>query len=323
MAANSNPDIAGYAAYLESHDKTVRTPAQSLSVFSRFLLESGATQIEGLTVQGVIAYASWLKGKDLSPRTRATYLACLSGYYRYAVRAGILSPTAQELEQVRAELSDLLADLGRRIRRDPLHKRLPPEDVIAAVLKATEVPESASGNTPLCALRDRALLLTLASTGARVAELARLRRRDLDPEHRAATVTGKGGKTRTVYFSPEAWSALEAYTFAWLGHGNREKYDSFPTFPSEKRGKPTKTPLSVRSIQHIVQSIAHAAGLDGKFHLTPHAFRHYVATKFLQATGNLAATQDLLGHASPNTTRVYAAVDSEQLRSLHQATFNR
>jgi site-specific recombinase XerD len=51
---------------------------------------------------------------------------------------------------------------------------------------------------------------------------------------------------------------------------------------------------------------------------TAHSFRHAFATKVLSNTGDLAATQDLMGHASPDTTRRYAKLSSERLRQVHR-----
>ena len=60
------------------------------------------------------------------------------------------------------------------------------------------------------------------------------------------------------------------------------------------------------------------AGID-KF--TPHYFRHAFAIRMLSETGNLALVQDLLGHADPAATRVYAKIYPEDLRDAHHKIF--
>ena len=52
--------------------------------------------------------------------------------------------------------------------------------------------------------------------------------------------------------------------------------------------------------------------------MTPHSLRHAFATKMLEATGDLALVQDMLGHSSPATTRIYAKVSSKRLRDAHR-----
>ncbi len=55
--------------------------------------------------------------------------------------------------------------------------------------------------------------------------------------------------------------------------------------------------------------------------MTPHSLRHAFATKILEAPGDLAVVQDMLGHASPATTRVYAKVSSKRMRDAHRTAF--
>jgi site-specific recombinase XerC len=66
---------------------------------------------------------------------------------------------------------------------------------------------------------------------------------------------------------------------------------------------------------------ASRAGIAERFHLTPHTLRHYFATEFLSATGDLALTQYALGHASPATTRIYAKTKWEDYRRAHGRVF--
>jgi integrase len=51
--------------------------------------------------------------------------------------------------------------------------------------------------------------------------------------------------------------------------------------------------------------------------ITAHGFCHALASKILEKTGDLAATQDILGHADPRTTRRYAKLSSTRLRQVH------
>ncbi|NIV33587.1 MAG: tyrosine-type recombinase/integrase [Anaerolineae bacterium] len=81
-----------------------------------------------------------------------------------------------------------------------------------------------------------------------------------------------------------------------------------------KRSDPN-SPISVRAVQRMIERLRQSAGVQ---HVTPHYFRHVFATRALDKTDNLAVVQDLLGHASPVTTRLYAQTSSEQLQSAHR-----
>jgi site-specific recombinase XerD len=69
----------------------------------------------------------------------------------------------------------------------------------------------------------------------------------------------------------------------------------------------------------MLWELVEGAGLEVK--ITPHRFRHWFATRMLSATGDLATTQDLLGHANPATTRIYAQVSETNKQKAHREVF--
>lgn len=145
-------------------------------------------------------------------------------------------------------------------------------------------------------IRDRALLAVLLH-GLRLAEVVSLNVENYKEGN--LWVTGKGDKTRIVPLEVSGQRYLEEY----LGHRR-----SGPMFISVfKHGDR----IERRIIQRIVKA---------KTGLYPHAMRHTFGTMAMKATGNLAAVQDLLGHASPVTTRIYARLDTSDLRSVVEKT---
>jgi site-specific recombinase XerD len=77
-------------------------------------------------------------------------------------------------------------------------------------------------------------------------------------------------------------------------------------------------------VQNTFRKHVAAAGLhrqDGEKKITPHSMRHYFGTKMLDETGDLALVQDLLGHASPQTTRVYTEVAMTKKKRAHRKVF--
>jgi site-specific recombinase XerD len=72
-------------------------------------------------------------------------------------------------------------------------------------------------------------------------------------------------------------------------------------------------------VRLVFNELARAAGIE--IAMTPHSLRHAFATRVLEATGDLAVVQDMLGHSSPATTRIYAKVSSKRMRDAHRAAF--
>ena len=163
---------------------------------------------------------------------------------------------------------------------------------------------TAISGTSLLALRDRALLTTLFSTGLRVSELVSLRR-DQDFSSQEVTVRGKGEKVRVVFFSDASIVAIRAYLKA------REDM-SEALFAG--RGS---DPLAVRSVERIVAKRAREAGISKK--VTPHVLRHMFATTLLSNGADIRAVQEMLGHANISTTQVYTHVTNKRLRDIHRS----
>ncbi|MEW6031539.1 MAG: tyrosine-type recombinase/integrase [Bacillota bacterium] len=141
--------------------------------------------------------------------------------------------------------------------------------------------------------RNRALLRLLYAAGLRVSEACGLRWRDAQPRDDAGQVTvyGKGGKTRTVLLSREAWRELVAL------RGESAGPDA-PIFRSNKGG-----PLTARQVCRIVAAAARAAGIEAS--VSPHWLRHAHASHALDRGCPPHLVQATLGHASLATTGRY------------------
>jgi integrase/recombinase XerD len=160
------------------------------------------------------------------------------------------------------------------------------------------------------ALRDRALLELLYSTGARISEAVGVDLDDLDVDQRTVLLRGKGGKQRVVPVGRPALAAVDAYlvrarpVLAARGRGN-------PALLLNARG----ARLSRQSAWHVLRATA-AAGVDAK-RISPHSLRHTYALRALRHGGNVVAVSKLLGHASVSTTQVYTHVTVDTLREVY------
>ncbi|MCI0342871.1 MAG: tyrosine-type recombinase/integrase [Planctomycetales bacterium] len=158
--------------------------------------------------------------------------------------------------------------------------------------------------------RDRAILEVLYSTGMRVGEATAARVGDLDLETNVCRVHGKGGKDRLVPVGRPAAEALAA----WLAETPAPATAAL--FRNRRGGA-----LSARSVRRIVVRALRAVGLPGA--ASPHTFRHSFATHMLDRGADLRVVQELLGHASIQTTQIYTHVSAERLRAIHAAAHPR
>jgi site-specific recombinase XerD len=164
------------------------------------------------------------------------------------------------------------------------------------------------------------MLEALRASGMRVGELVTLKRDDLDHRNHSARVTGKGDKQRIVYFDDQAWNAIQEYLKARNDGARGRALYQLPLFARHDRRASQQTlPLTTDSVRLVFNQLARAAEIE--ITLTPHSLRHAFATKVLEATGDLAVVQDMLGHASPATTRIYAKVSNKKMRQAHRQAF--
>ena len=328
--------------YLNEHaarsQHTAKTYANALARFREFLEEREvdlAGPVGQLTVALARDFVTWLSAQrytrgrtehQLSMRSRSLYAQSVSGLYRMLVLEGKLDMTYGEYTALHEHMIK-----ATNYTIPPIEKKLPPDEVVDAVLAGALTPPDLEGldrrkgrRLRLIWLRNRAMILCLYSTGVRVGELVGLRRGDLDHDDQGAWVSGKGDKERFVRFSNQAWDALVAYLEARHDEWVATKVADFPLFCRHDRGAGDhrRLPLSSLTVERLVTDLANDAGVLERFNLTPHSFRHWFATRFLRHTRNLALTQDVMGHASPQTTRIYAKTTKEDHIAAHESLFD-
>ena len=157
------------------------------------------------------------------------------------------------------------------------------------------------------ALRDVALLELLYGAGLRVGEAGRLDGADLDLTNRQLHVRGKGDRPRVALFGEPAREALRAYLAD--GRPLLARGAEAALFLNRSGGR-----LSVRSIQAITRGAGLAAAIRQRVH--PHLLRHSFATHMLERNADLRIVQQLLGHASADTTQIYTAVTSSRQQAI-------
>ena len=162
-------------------------------------------------------------------------------------------------------------------------------------------------------IRDLAILHVLYAPGCRVSEVLGLRTTSIIAEHRLLRAFGKGNKERLVPIADVALDWVERYRAQVRPKlRSRALHDPGDVLFLSRTGRP----LDRVRIYQVVKQAARDAGLV--MACSPHALRHSFATHLVAGGADLRSVQEMLGHASLQTTQVYTHVDHERLRSMHQ-----
>jgi len=147
----------------------------------------------------------------------------------------------------------------------------------------------------------------LYSTMARVSELCNIKIIDIDFERGYIRLRGKGNKERIV---PVDQRTLEIFKEHLK---NRISYDSEDYLLVNTRNQK----LNPRVVQTDIKTIKEKCGFTDSKIITPHVFRHTGATHLRRSGMDISELQDILGHSSPNTTRIYAKNDITKLKESY------
>jgi len=278
--------------------ETVRWRKSPLAMFGRYLARNEITSVTEVSHKIAAEYLAALKSGAFSPRgkpisggTYRDHLIALHDFFKWL--------------QVREKLLvNPIAD-ARETKGEPpvrLPRAITAEEMMR-ILQAS-VPTTALG------LRDRAILELLYSTGIRRRELANLTVSDFHLESRELLIAnGKGGKDRVVPVGEWACYFTEAYVKnvrPWQVYSPTEK----ALFVQHRDGHR----LSPRSVKDIVERATAKSGVGRR--VSPHTFRHAMATHMLRNHADLRHIQAILGHTSLRTTQIYTHVNIEDLKDV-------
>ena len=155
--------------------------------------------------------------------------------------------------------------------------------------------------------RDRAIIEVLYSSALRLSELSSLDIDSVDIEAKYVKVIGKGKKERILPLGAKASEALSDWTSARCDLHPVDNALFINKFGSR---------LSNRSIQNRLNFWVKKQGLNCK--ISPHTLRHSCATHLLEASGDLRAVQEFLGHEDISTTQIYTNMDFEHLNRVYK-----
>ena len=281
--------LADYLRHLRvdkrAAEHTLAATKRDGSAFLAYCAECGIHEPKRVDIHTVRGFITRLHRKGQQPSSLRRYLSSLRGLFRHALREGL------------AEHNPVAGVRGPKGKRE-LPKVIVTEDL------GNALDLEAEGEL---GLRDLAMVELFYSAGLRLAELQKLDVPAGDRFPDEVRVLGKGSKERIAPVGGKARAALDA----WLGERCEMAAPDEPALFVGRNGRR----LSQRSIQLRLAAWARKVGLP--VHLHPHKLRHSFATHMLEATGDLRAVQELLGHANLATTQIYTQLDWKRLAKVY------
>ena len=291
--------------------------AQDLRVFFYFLLQNnpalkGKTEKEislevlnALDQDDIVEYMMWLESYTIDGvkyhnerQGKKRKLSSLRSFYKY------LTTTKGLIKNNPAVAVDPPKILKKEVRPldqdERVHLFEEIEKEYEDAVKKAILPDAGKRERlmPSLVLRDKAIIYLFLGSGMRISELVGIDLNDIKPELNRINIVRKGGKYDHVYISDEVMDAVSEYAYG----GPRDAIgvydeDSEALFLSSAR-----TRITVRSVERQIKKYADRA-LGEKSGITPHKCRSTFGTQYYEATHDLYATADVLGHASVETTR--------------------
>lgn len=260
----------------------------------------------------LLRMVEYAKRKDVDDVAQLTSSHLRDFVYELKDQGLAATSIRRTLSALRTYFSFLIAE--KHVTADPTEKiemprtwrKLPgvlSRDDVAKILEAPDISDRLYW-------RDKALLEFAYASGVRVSELAALKLRDLDLQEGLASVFGKGSKERMVPLGRAAQRALDVYIREARPALARREAEGVVFLNAQGR------PLTRMGIWKILRKHVKRAGIRKR--VTPHTLRHCFATHLLEGGADLAAVQEMLGHADISTTQIYTHVDREYLRDIHK-----
>ncbi|MEG0909577.1 MAG: tyrosine recombinase [Bacilli bacterium] len=290
-------EVDKYYIYLKKElnysDKTIISYSSDLNAYKKYLNKYNINYLE-INREEVRNYLKFLDSCKLKNSSIARKISSIRNFYNFLVIKGLIE-----------------SNIFKSIRNPKIERKLPNflnYFEISDMLNCIDI-NSISG------LRNRLVIEMLYATGCRVSELCNIKLNDINMEDKSIKIKGKGSKERIVFFGEYAEDILKKYLSTsrskLMGNTNNEYL-----LINDKCLN-----VNTYDIEKIVNDIVKDASI--KHHVTPHTLRHTFATHLLNNGADIRSVQELLGHASLNTTGIYTHVTSERLKEVYLKTFDR
>ncbi len=274
---------------------TISAYGRDLIKFSEYLTQRSIA-LADVTPTVLLEFRTSLRALGMARSSITRIESTLRTFFKHLQReVGMVDPTT-EIEPSKAT------------------RRLPKALTIDQVLSMIQATERAGERL---ALRNRAILELLYSSGARVSELIGVNVSDIsivsndEGETASIKLFGKGGKERIVPLGSFATCAIDSYRVRVRPDLARKSGKTTNALFLNSRGGR----ISRQSVWQLVVETAKSVGI--KEEVSPHVFRHSYATHLLDGGADIRVVQELLGHTSVTTTEIYTLITIDKVRETY------
>jgi len=284
-----NKILSKYFDYLESKslsDNTVKNYFRDLIDYFIYLRQNDLSPTKSIEPKYIRKMLSFLINKGFSKVSISRKISAIKSYITFLEKFNYSKNNYSELISIPKKSKSLPKVMTKK--------------EVSQLIKHVEMNTKKN-------LRDDALIELLYSTGLRVSEVANLKLKDINLKKSEIKILGKGNKERIVIFNNKSKEKIIRYL------KNDKRYISIKTEALFQNK--FKEALSTRSIQRILKKYLNFSGINSKY--STHTLRHTFATHLLEGGADIKVIQQLMGHSSPETTKIYTHVSSSTLKNVY------
>lgn len=289
---NDNEYLIDFLSYC-SIDKglsqnTIDSYRNDLKLYLKYLDRKKITDFKNIKVEDINDYLKEITNKGDSVKTIAHTLTSIKEFHSYLKREGIVKE-----------------DVSISIKRPKIVKSIPRVLSVEDVDKLLDIKLK----TPYD-YRNKAMLEVMYGTGLRISELVNLTLNNIDFTNSIIRIVGKGNKERIIPIGEYSMHYLELYM------------ENRPLLT--KRGVDTEAlflnnhgkKITRQGFFKILKGLLEEKGLDTN--VSPHTLRHSFATHLLDRGADLRSIQEMLGHESISTTKIYTHVSDKAVENDYE-----
>ncbi len=270
--------------------KTIQSYTNNLRQYNEYLESKNVTIVKDITTTHIVDYL-YQKSLTLTKKTINQHQSAMNSFHRWL---------NDKYDQPNPCKNIKLTGKGKTL---PIY------------IKSNDIErlQQSFNDTPIDIFH-RAIIDLLYGCGLRISECVTASLQHINFEHKTITITGKGNKQRVIPIPTSTMASLYQYTQKVRPGWNKNNLSNLFV---NRFGRHTTS----ESVEKMVKERCKLLNIDER--ITPHKFRHSYATHLYQHGADLRAVQELLGHASIETTEIYTHLEKENIFSMYNQFHNK